>query len=99
MNRKCKPISTFVRDGEPYKYDSEKVARIDLRRQEIVHRTAINMALDSIEDDLNYLDATTAFVINLVTTKYRLPIDFEFWMRHSQKREETAESPGFPDPG
>ena len=91
LNRKCQPIPTFVRDDVPYKYDSDKVERIDLRRQEIVHRTAINMALDSVEDDLEYLDATTTYVVNLVTNKYRLPIDVEFWMKHNQKREEIAE--------
>ena len=88
LNQKCQPVPPFVRDELPYTYERDRVARIDLRRQEIVHRTAFNMPLESIEDDLNYLDATTAFVMHLVSHKYRLPISVEFWMKYCQKRAE-----------
>jgi hypothetical protein len=86
LNQKCQPIPPFEYDELPYTYDRDRIGRIDLSRQDIVHRTAFNMALASIEDDLNYLDATTAYVMRLVNYKYRLPIDLEFWMKHSQER-------------
>ena len=82
-----------LRDSPGAKYDRERIENIDFRRQEIVHQTAFSVVQESIEKDLDYLDATTAYVMRLVNYKYCLPVDLEFWLKYNQKRsDERAQS-------
>lgn len=88
LNKICQPVPAFKFDTQPYKYERPRIEQVDARRQDIIHRVALDMPLESIEDDIQYLEATTSYVVNLVSQKYRLPVDLKVWMAHIQRKDE-----------
>jgi hypothetical protein len=85
LNQICQPVPPFTFANQPYKYDRARIEEIDTKRQEIVHRVALEGSLEAIEADLEYLEATTAFVVSLVSRKFTLPVDLQVWIEHVQR--------------
>lgn len=84
LNQKCQPAPPFNRHGEEYHYERASLEKIDARRHEIVHRMALAMPLEGVEGDLRYLEVTTEYLVYLMSYKYQLRIDLQFWTKHCQ---------------
>jgi len=71
-------LCTPPRDFAPinnYRYDRERLARIDERRQGIIHKNTMTQPLTSIDDDLEYISKTANFLMGLVNEKYGVQIN------------------------
>ena len=61
--------------GEEYKYDSERIARLDQLRQQIVHGESLGQPIAGFKEELGYLLQTVIFLIHLVANKYDVEFD------------------------
>ena len=86
LNQICQPVPGFDFEKQPYRYEGKRIEQIDARRHQIVHHVALEAPFDSVEDDIRYLEATMSYVVNLVSHKYRLPIDLKVWLNHVQSK-------------
>jgi cation transport regulator ChaB len=84
LHQKCPPSSRdvvfpsiFENTAQDYKYDRDRIRRIDRIRQDILHRVALNALAKSIEAniaDIAYVERSCYYLLWLVSEKYRLGI-------------------------
>jgi hypothetical protein len=60
---------------EDYRYDRERIIRLDSLRHDYVHRMKISVRLPNGDDDLWYLFKTTNLPLPLVNQKYGIRLD------------------------
>lgn len=60
---------------EGYKYDRDRIEKIDKLRQSIIHHNAIGTALLGVEEDLTYVKRTINYLIALINKKYGVRLD------------------------
>ena len=89
LNQICQPVPPFEFRKQAYRYQRNRIEQIDVKRQEIVHRVAFEVPLESVEDDIRYLEATMSYVVDLVSHKYKLPIDLKVWINHIHGKAKT----------
>ena len=58
-----------------YKYDPDRIEKIDKVRQSIIHRDGMGKPLTDIDEDLEYVMKTVSFLLALVNLKYGVKID------------------------
>jgi hypothetical protein len=66
------------RDFDPlknYKYDPDRIEKIDRVRQSIIHRDGMGKPLTDVEENLEYVMKTVSFLLALVNMKYGVKID------------------------
>jgi len=71
----CKPDkSAILRD---YRFDRERIQRIDGLRHRIVHET-FGSPIENVRDDLEYMERTQVYLSALITHRYGLKRGPEF---------------------
>ena len=79
----------FRAADEFYKYDSAKTLKVDVQRQEIIHRVRWESPSSTIVVDIAYLDNTCQYLIWLLARKYRIQTDLAYWFQLSASKQPT----------
>lgn len=66
----CKPGSKELAQG--YRFDAERIRRIDNLRHEIVHGEGLGSRIENAADDLDYLWKTSTYLSAMITHRYGL---------------------------
>jgi hypothetical protein len=72
LQKVCQPGSAEIRKN--YKFDGERIRRIDDLRIAIVHKEAFGPRIPTLADDLGYLWETNLYLSGLVTHRYGLQL-------------------------
>jgi hypothetical protein len=76
LNERYQPAPPFQYDGQPYRFDRDRLETIDLHRQRIIHQLELARGEhDSEANDLAYLEATCFYFIDIVAQKHGIDID------------------------
>lgn len=70
----CQPPADFD-EIEDYKYDRDRLMRLDRLRHDVVHGEADQKDFKFSEDDLHFMHRTWAYLFALVHTRYNLRVD------------------------
>jgi len=74
----CKPGSAEILTG--YRFDGERIDRIDRLRHDIVHQKALGLPIENVSDDLEYIERTNIYLSALITHRYGLRVGPEAMM-------------------
>jgi hypothetical protein len=75
LNMKCQPAPRWSFAGQEYRFDRDRLERLDQERQSVIHRVQIEQVRVGIEDDLGFLMATCFYLIFMVANRYALDVD------------------------
>lgn len=76
VNGYCQLVSPFILDGVMFRYDRDRVNRLDKLRQQIIHRPCEKMSFSTtIEDDLAFLENTCHFLVFMISKRYGIRND------------------------
>jgi len=76
LNERYQPAPAFQFNGQPYKFDRERLHNIDRHRQRIIHQLELSgNEENSVPDDLLYLEATCFYLIFIVSNKHAISVD------------------------
>lgn len=81
------------RDFDPlknYKYDPDRIEKIDKVRQSIIHRDGMGKPLTDVEENLEYVMKTVSFLLALVNMKYGVKIDPKIMFPNVAKAQEQC---------
>jgi hypothetical protein len=70
----CKPPKNYSPINN-YKFDRERLAKIDDARHGIIHRNAMAQPLADIDADLEYISKTANFLLRLVNPRYGVQLN------------------------
>jgi hypothetical protein len=70
----CQPPAG-ARPIEGYEFSIERLERIDRLRHQVVHESVLGRAIENAEADLEFLQKTGGFLLDLVARRYGLKID------------------------
>lgn len=70
----CRPAPNFE-PMDDYKFDRERLARLDSMRHDIVHGSGPVTAMENCDDDVWYLQKTAFYFMGLVNMRYDTRID------------------------
>jgi hypothetical protein len=74
---RCKPTDTWMSAHSDYKYDPDRVARLDGQRHEIIHGDALGKPLPDSKEECFYLLSTALFLTDLIAFRYSFEFDRE----------------------
>lgn len=66
----CKPGSAEILKG--YRFDGERIGRIDRLRHDIVHKEALGSPIENVSANLEYIERTNIYLSALITHRYGL---------------------------
>lgn len=75
LNQKCQPMPAEASALTGYKLDLERLAAVDKRRQDIIHRLNLRSSFRDIDADIVYLHNTCHYLGALVSYKYGVTMD------------------------
>ena len=76
LNRHYQPAPAFIYTGNAYKFDGERLEQIDRHRQRIIHQLQFSGEEgESVESDLAYLEATSFYLIFMLSHKHGIEAD------------------------
>ncbi len=78
LQKVCQAGSTEIREN--YKFEGERIRRIDDLRIAIVHKEAFGSRIPTLADDLEYLWQTNLYLSGLVTHRYGLQLGPEAFL-------------------
>jgi hypothetical protein len=58
-----------------YQFDPQRLQKVDKLRQDILHGEALGRVIPNVEQELDYLNRTTMFLLGLVNFRYGLRLD------------------------
>jgi hypothetical protein len=70
----CRPASGWTASKD-YRYDRDRLVRLDKLRQDIVHGDALATSVPNINDDLHYMNRTGMHLILLINHRYSIKMD------------------------
>jgi hypothetical protein len=91
LQKVCQPGSAEIR--EDYKFDGDRIRRIDDLRIAIVHKEALGSRIPTLADDLEYLWETNLYLSGLIAHRYGLRLGPEALLFATG----PASSPSSPD--
>jgi hypothetical protein len=72
----CKPLKDYAPMNN-YKFDRERLSKIDDARHGIIHRNAMAQPLANSDADLEYISKTANLLMRLVNQRYGIQLNSE----------------------
>jgi hypothetical protein len=72
--RLCSPPASFAPINN-YAYDRDRLEKIDLARQAIIHKDGLGKPVASIDADLEFISKTANYLMALVNQKYGVQLN------------------------
>lgn len=84
VHAKCPPTGRREVLHKRFEYDPERVARIDELRRDIVHRLRMTIPVETVEQNIEYAEQTSIYLLRLATDKYRLKLDLNDFFEYQK---------------
>jgi hypothetical protein len=85
LHKLCPPHSDYT-PPPGYRYDQERMKRIDDARHGIIHRGELLKPPSTFDNDLDFLQNTCIYCMDLVHARYDLRIDGEYFQAKARRQ-------------
>jgi hypothetical protein len=60
--------------GGDFKLDLDRIAAMDQRRHDLIHRAEFSKGSAGFEDDLEYCELTVTYLVKIISIRFQIPV-------------------------